>query len=114
MHLCNTILQQMENQKASQLKTVTNSYCIRMPSEFRARAESVRLRKSLVAGKNIPLSKILIEACSYGLEHVELDLLQQSAMPFDVSTRTKKIVALARSITQAADESGLFSDGEAA
>lgn len=102
----------MEN--ASNEKRVTNGYSLRFKEDFRKRLEAVAAKKSQVTGKNVPLSSVLIEAVEYGLPAVEREILHQNALPFNVMTRTEKAIALCKSITTAAHESGIAIPGEAA
>lgn len=88
-------------------KTVTKSYSIRLNDSIRARLISSADARSAVCGKKVPLSEIMIEALEYGLEVVDRDTSHQNALPFNVTSRTERLVKIARQIADAGSLAGI-------
>lgn len=89
-------------------KQNSSNYTIRLSDSLRLKLGALADARSLVTGKSVFISQVLLESLEYGSEVFSRETGQISKLPEDVSTRLEQTVALARTIVVAADVSDGF------
>ena len=77
-------------------KSDKSGYSIRWPNELRDSLIELAKQKSENAGRDIPLSEVVLECIEYGKEVVSRENSHQIVMPKNVRTKTEQLAYVAK------------------